>query len=348
MLHNIFLFKGKKFQDLKDLNIYSYPNEIINSNDKTLVNKIITGHDQANLNNRNQTNNNLLIYNSNLTKKPNHYKIDRPVAQTINNLNLYTSCIDGKILVGLIFDEEDNPYDYKEIFEELLSELLNNKEGYSFDDEIEIENLLISMFIDIRRYGDEIIEKPPKIVYHYQQEFFVKVFLFGIDDVGKTSLVRRIKTGKFNDNFFAPTRKFNIEYIEKQKKGLLAFWDMPGQRTFRKKWLIGLQDSNIVIFMIDIANQIRFEESKEEFWNIINRDELIGIPLLILGNKIDLIKSSERSKENQLKKLKEELFDFYNFEHIKNRNWAFLFTSVKTKYNLDVVIHNIFNLVASN
>jgi len=347
MLHNIFLFKGKKFQDLKDLNIYSYPNEIININDKNLVNMIITGHDQANLNNKNNIHNNLSIYNPDLTEKSNHYKIDKPVAQIVNDLNIYTSCINGKILVGLIFDEEDNPYDYKEIFEELLSELLINGTVYSFDDEIEIENLLISMFIDIRRYGDEIIEKPPKIVYHYQQELFIKVFLFGIDEVGKTSLVRRIKTGEFNDNFFAPTRKFNIEYIEKQEKGLLAFWDMPGQQNFRKKWLIGLQDSNIVVFMIDIANQIRFEESKKEFWNIVNRDDLFGIPLLIVGNKIDLIKSSEKSRENQLEKLKEELYDFFSFEKIKNREWAFLFTSVKTKYNIDVVIQIVFDLVAS-
>ena len=111
--------------------------------------------------------------------------------------------------------------------------------------------------------------------------------------------------------------------------------------------MIGLQDSNMIVFMIDIANQLRFEESKKEFWNIVNRDELIGIPLLIMGNKIDLIKSSEKSRENQLEKLKEELYDFFSFENIKNRDWAFLFTSVKTKYNIDVVIQSIFDLVAS-
>jgi small GTP-binding protein len=347
VLHNIFLFKGKKFQDLKDLNIYSYPNDIININDKNLVNKIITGHDRANLINNNKTYNNLSNCNHGLSKESKYYKIDKPVAQVVNDLNIYTSCINRKIVIGLIFDKEDNPYDYKEIFEELLNELLNNGTDYSFDDEIEIENLLISMFIDIRRYGDEIIEKSPEFVFNYQQELFIKAFLFGIDEVGKTSLVRRIKTGKFNDNFFPPTRKFNIEYIEELEKGLLAFWDMPGQRNFRKKWLIGLQDSNIIVFMIDIANQLRFEESKEEFWNIMNREELIGIPLLIMGNKIDLIKSSEKSKENQLEKLKEELYDFFNFGKIKNREWAFLFTSVKTKYNIDAVIQSVFDLIAS-
>ncbi|MFX0042136.1 MAG: ADP-ribosylation factor-like protein [Candidatus Hodarchaeota archaeon] len=347
LLHNIFLFKGKEFQDLEDLNIYSYPNEIININNKNLVNKIITGHDRVNIINKHKTINNLSICNHSLSEKSKHYKIDKPVAQVVDDLNIYTSCINGRIVIGLIFDKEDNPYDYKEIFEELLNELLNNGTGYSFDDEIEIENLLISMFIDIRRYGDEIVEKSPEIVYYYQKELFIKAFLFGIDEVGKTSLVRRIKTGKFNDNFFSPTRKFNIEYIEEQEKGLLAFWDMPGQRNFRKKWLIGLQDSNIIVFMIDIANQLRFEESKKEFWNIVKRDELIGIPLLIMGNKIDLIKSSEKSRENQLEKLKKELFDFFSFENIEDRNWTFLFTSVKTKYNIDLVIQSIFDLVAS-
>ncbi|MFX1315458.1 MAG: ADP-ribosylation factor-like protein [Promethearchaeota archaeon] len=347
MLQNIFLFIGQKFQDLNDLNIYSYPNEIINASEKNLVNKIIKGHDKANNFHNNNKSINLSIDNENLYRISSYYNIDKPVAQIVNDLNIYTSCINGKIIIGLIFDKEDNPYDYKEVFEELLNELLNNGGLYSFDDEIEIENLLISIFIDIRRYGDEIVEKSLEMVYHYQQELVIKVFLFGIDEVGKTSLVRRIKTGLFNDNFFAPTRKFNIEYIEKKEKGFLAFWDMPGQRTFRKKWLFGLQDSNILIFMIDIANQLSFEESKNEFWKIVNREELVGVPLLILGNKTDLVKSSDKSMKNQLEKLKEELCNYFEFNKIKNRKWEFIFTSVKTYYNIDSLINCVFDLIAS-
>ena len=258
MLHNIFLFKGKKIQDLEDLNIYSYPYEIISIKDKILVNKIIKKHDNEN-------------YFQHINSH--YYTIDEPVAQFLNDLNIYTCCINGTIIIGLIFDNEDNPYDYKEIYEELLNELLNNGNGYSFDDEIEIDNLLISMFIDIRRFGDEVIEKPNEFEYYFQSETFFKVFLFGIDEVGKSSLVRRLKTGEFNDNYFTPTRKFNIEYLPIDEKGLLAIWDMPGQRSFRPKWLIGIQESNIIIYLIDIANQRRFEESRSEFWKVLNKDE---------------------------------------------------------------------------
>ena len=332
MLHNIFLFKGNRIRDLEDLNIYSYPNEIISINDKILVNNIIKEHEKV-----------CSCQESNEKK----YVINEPIAQFLNDLNLYSCCINGRIIIGLIFDNEDNPYDYKEIYEELLDELLNNGNGYSFDDDIEVDNLLISMFIDIRRFGDEVIEKPYEFDYYFQRETFFKVFLFGIDEVGKSSLVRKLKTGEFNENYFTPTRKFNIEYIPVEEEGLLAVWDMPGQKSFRPKWLIGLQDSNIIVYMIDIANQRRFEESKSEFWSVINNEELKGIPLLILGNKIDLIKTSKENYDNQIRILEKELFNFYNFKNIKKRNWKFIFTSVKTNVNIDSIIPEIFDLLSS-
>jgi len=335
LLHNIFLFKGKK--NLEDLNIYCYPKEIINVNDKLLVNNIIKGHDKENITTNEESLSTCKILS--------HHKIDRPVAQFINDYNIYTSCIDEDIIIGLIFEDDDNPYDYKDIFEELLCELLNNGKKYSFDVEMEVDNLLISMFIDLRRYGDEVIEKPPEIEFYYQREAFFKVFLFGIDEVGKTSFVRRLKTGEYNDNYFTPTRKFSIDYIHAEEKGLLAVWDMPGQRIFRSKWLKGLQDSNIIIYMIDIANQRRFEESKKEFWKILNNEELNGIPLLILGNKSDLVKSSDEKYENQLQNLKEEIFVYFNFEKIKKRSWKFIFTSVKTNYNIEKTVQTIFELL---
>ena len=330
MLHNIFLFKGKKFQDLKNLNIYSYPNNIIKINDKLVVNKIIKEHEEAPEK----------CFNSN------NVNISKPIAQFIKNLNIYTACIDHKFIIGLIFEQEDNPYDYKEIFEELMHEILNNQSEYPFEDDIEVENLLISLFIDIRRFGDEVIEKSPEIDYFYQRDSFYKIFLFGIDDVGKSSLVRRLKTGEFADDYLLPTRKFHIEYLQENEK-LFSVWDVPGQQVFRSKWLKGLQDSNILIFMIDIANQRRFEESKKELWNIINNPELDGVPLLIIGNKIDLFNYQIDNYHIHLKDLRIEISNNYRFDEIRNREWTFLFTSVKTSYNIDQIFSTINHLISS-
>jgi len=340
LLLNIFLIKGKNLHDLDQLDIFNYPEDIIKLENKDLIRKVILGHDHSFLEKHNQ---NKTVYSTST-----RFAIETPVPQIINGLNIYSSYINEKIIIGLIFEKDDNPYDFKENFEDLLNELLNTEKYCSFEDEIEIENLLITTFIDIRRYGEENIALNTYPLLEHDiglKDSFIKVFLFGLDEVGKTSLIRRIKTGKFNDNFFTPTRKFSIEYIQEQKKGILAFWDMPGQHSFRKKWLIGMQDSNIIIFMIDIANQIRFEESKIELWKILNQYELLEIPLLILGNKCDLINHSGENNNNQITRLKNELIKYFEFEKIEDREWKFLFTSVKTNFNLVKVLDTIFDLL---
>jgi len=172
------------------------------------------------------------------------------------------------------------------------------------------------------------------------------VFLFGIDEVGKSSFTRRIKTGKFNDNFFTASKRFNIEYIQRQD-GLLSIWDSPGQSSFRDRWLLGLQDSNIIIYMVDVANQLRFDESKTEFWKIYNENDLKDIPLLILGNKIDLINHNNNNNDEQLKRTEKEIIDFFEFDSLQHTNWKFVFTSVKTSYNIEKVLNTIFTLVSA-
>ena len=122
---------------------------------------------------------------------------------------------------------------------------------------------------------------------------------------------------------------------------------MPGQLYFRKKWLKGLQDSNIIVYMLDIANQRRFIESKRELWKVLNNHKLDGIPLLIIGNKLDLFKYSQENYENQLQTLKNEVYKNFEFENVKNREWKFLLTSVKTNYNIDNVISTILDLISS-
>ena len=337
MLQNIFLLKGEDFQDLDNLSIYGYPQEIIKK-DKDLIEDLAYGH---NLENQPQN-------KQKSVQSTEIFQIDEPIPLILGDLNVSTICLNGNTIIGLILEESDNPFDYKEVFQELVNELVNNEKSCSFEDEIEIDNLLITLFIELRRYGDENIEEYPSIELKHEDSF-IKIFLFGIDEVGKSSLVHRLKTGEFSDNYFMPTRRFKIDYVQREEKGILAWWDMPGQQLFRKKWLIGLQDSNLIVFMIDISDQIRFEESKKELYSIINRYELAGVPLLVIGNKVDLVNNDAiEPDKDHLRRLKEEIFEFFDFEKIENRRWKFLFTSVKTNYNVDEIMDVVFFLISSN
>jgi len=257
--------------------------------------------------------------------------------------------MNGEFIIGFIFEIEDNPLDYKQYLDDLLYDILNNNFSYQFEDENKIENFLITLFIDVRRYGDENIEAQSQAKYLYEiQEPLIKIFLFGLDEVGKTSLIRRIKTGEYNDNYFTPTKIFNIEHIPQTRLGFgaLTWWDMPGQRIFRKKWLIGSQDANIMIFMIDVANQLRFEEAKTELWRILDRPELNEVPLLILGNKVDLFNHLNENSEDSLLRLENEISESFDFIKISNHPWKFLFTSVKTNYNIQSAINSIFKMIS--
>jgi len=119
---------------------------------------------------------------------------------------------------------------------------------------------------------------------------------------------------------------------------------MPGQQSFRNKWLKGIQDSNIIVYMLDAANQRRFEESKEELWNIIGNLGEDDVPLLVLGNKSDLINHPNDKYGIQLKTLKDEIYRYFDLEKVKIRKWEFLFTSVKTNFNIDKTVQYIFDL----
>ncbi|MBY9016122.1 MAG: GTP-binding protein [Candidatus Lokiarchaeota archaeon] len=345
MLSKIFLLKRKNTLDLNSLDIYSYPEDIDKKENKEIVLKIIQGHDHGSLEDSCCKKNISKSRAKTTQDTSNPFVISNPVSQMIGNQNLYTICINAEMLIGLVFEKEDNPYDYREIFVDLSNELLNIERCCSFKDDIEIENFLITLFIDIKRFGDETLEIAPEVSLH-PSGLFTKIFLFGIDDVGKSSFTRRVKTGKFNENFFTPSKRFNIEYIQRQD-GLLSIWDSPGQSTFREKWLLGLQDSNIIIYIIDVANQLRFNESKTEFWKIYNENDLEDIPLLILGNKIDLINHNNSNNDEQVKRTEKEIIDFFEFDSLQHNNWKFVFTSVKTSYNIEKVLNTIFTLVSA-
>jgi len=345
VLSKIFLLKRKNTLDLNTLDIYSYPEDIDKKDNKEIVLKIIQGHDHGSLED-NCCEKIISKSKANSTQNTsNPFVIGNPVSQLIGNQNLYTICINIEMLIGLVFEKEDNPYDYREIFVDMSNELLNIERCCSFKDDTEIENFLITLFIDIKRFGDETLEKAPEVSFH-PSGLFTKVFLFGIDEVGKSSFTRRIKTGEYNENFFTPSKRFNIEYIQRED-GLLSVWDSPGQSTFREKWLSGLQDSNIIIYIIDVANQLRFDESKTEFWKIYNENDLKDIPLLILGNKIDLINHNNSNNDEQIKRTEKEIIDFFEFDSLQHNNWTFVFTSVKTSYNIEKVLNTIFTLVSA-
>ncbi|MHA1583610.1 MAG: ADP-ribosylation factor-like protein, partial [Promethearchaeota archaeon] len=183
------------------------------------------------------------------------------------SMNLLIVPLPHNHVLGLMFNQDANPYDYREEVIRLLQEYLLEKFLKKFKERNKT-TLLLTLFIDLRKYSDEILrynEISNKLMV-YENKIMIKVFVYGIDYAGKSSLMRLLSTGRFEPNYFLPTKRFRITDIKLSLKVKLILWDMPGQKIFREDWLRGAQASNLLLFVLDSADKERYKEAKDEFW----------------------------------------------------------------------------------
>jgi small GTP-binding protein len=184
---------------------------------------------------------------------------------------------------------EENPYNYRNELIRLLLEYFIPRFLDTTKDKIR-QTLLLTLFIDIRKYADEFLahQQEQNRIMMVANTPLVKVFVFGLDNAGKSSLMRFLATNKYDPNYFPPTKKFRITNIKLTSGVKLVCWDMPGQKIFRQDWLRGAQASNILLYVLDLADTNRYQEAKDELYNMLDLYELQGIPLVFLANKVDL------------------------------------------------------------
>ncbi|MHA1729833.1 MAG: ADP-ribosylation factor-like protein [Promethearchaeota archaeon] len=265
--------------------------------------------------------------------------------QIIYGSSIYSCYLPPNRILCLVFNDSENPLDYTKEFEKSLDLFIFSKfSAFYNSSRFELENILVSIFIDIRCHGLTLSEEPPYLVATQQDKKqsvkytkIIKVFLYGIDNAGKSSFVRFLKTGRFDHNYFLPTKKFVIHkfklpiYKNNGRKDVrLVCWEMPGQKSFRRVWLRGVQESNLLIFMLDAEDNKRFAEAKRAFWSIITRYEVKNVPLLFIVNKTDLVEN-----ERELGKIE----SFFSLPEIEDRKLAIKFISLVSKEGIKDVIN---------
>ena len=109
--------------------------------------------------------------------------------------------------------------------------------------------------------------------------------LLGLDNAGKTTFLHRLKEDRMS--IHDPTLYAHSEEI---KLGNLLFKivDVGGHKTMRKIWKNFYMNTNAIIFIVDAAQAERLNECRDELKNIFNETTAKSVPILILGNKIDI------------------------------------------------------------
>lgn len=131
-------------------------------------------------------------------------------------------------------------------------------------------------------------------------KYAFKIVTIGNPAVGKTSLVLRYTKNTFSEqyivslgvNFLSKIIHINNEAIQ------LQIWDTGGQERFKVLRLTYYRGADGGILVYDVTNEESFDKVDEYYHEL--REICGNIPLILLGNKIDLedkrVVSTEKGK----------------------------------------------------
>ncbi|XP_042321125.1 ADP-ribosylation factor-like protein 8A isoform X3 [Sceloporus undulatus] len=120
-----------------------------------------------------------------------------------------------------------------------------------------------------------------------------------------------------------PTVGFNMRKITKGNV-TIKLWDIGGQPRFRSMWERYCRGVSAIVYMVDAADLEKIEASKNELHNLLDKPQLQGIPVLVLGNKRDLPGALDEK----------ELIEKMNLSAIQDREICCYSISCKEKDNI--------------
>lgn len=126
-----------------------------------------------------------------------------------------------------------------------------------------------------------------------------KICLLGEFAVGKTSLVRRFVEGSFSDRYLSTIGvKISRRVVERPSGNLnLLVWDLAGSDEFNGQIQANyLRGSSGAIIVCDLTRR----ETLSGFQRYVEQIRAIGleVPLLFIGNKVDLLEERAISAED--------------------------------------------------
>jgi len=189
-----------------------------------------------------------------------------------------------------------------------------------------------------------------------------KLVIAGLDNAGKTSALIALRQ-KYN--FYErvknlkPTIKIDYSSFKFLSKFRINLWDMGGQKKFRKIYVdnpIYFEDTDYIYYLIDIQDEIKFEETVEYLHELLDIYRTLGYSneVIICFNKFDpQFRNNEEyiDRANMIEGLiksqnKDIKFEFYNTSYydISSISKA-LSRSLNTLLNLNDIDYGLNNLV---
>ena len=160
-----------------------------------------------------------------------------------------------------------------------------------------------------------------------------QLLIIGNSIVGKTSILTKYTTKTYNENYLATV---GLDFFTKDesidgKTIRIKIWDTAGQERYKAITKCFFQRAQGIIIVFDVTNKRSFDDLKMWIDSINSQskltEDLENMPIIIIGNKIDLPKRVI-DKETALNFAKEQNLDYYE-------------TSAKTGEGIDNAIKEL-------
>ena len=113
----------------------------------------------------------------------------------------------------------------------------------------------------------------------------MELVIIGLENSGKSTLVGQLCNGEPAN--VGPTIGVDIKNFK--RGGLnMKVWDLGGQAQYRQEWGKFLRGADAIIYVMDASNRESLSVAKRELHSTLDDPLVNNIPLLIVGNKIDL------------------------------------------------------------
>ena len=161
-----------------------------------------------------------------------------------------------------------------------------------------------------------------------EADYVFKIVAVGMGGVGKTSLIRRFATGKFESNYLMTLGvDFTTKSLDVDGKHIkIVCADTAGQVYYGPVRPQYYEGANAAFVMFDLTNRNSFESVGN--WVKELRDYIRDVPMAIVGNKLDLTIENEHARRISI---------IEGENYCESNGMTYFETSAKTSENVDKV-----------